>query len=509
MKVSKGSDLSRILRGVGILGLVSGLQAWAHESDPVVTVWQVNEIGTMGTSPDSEINAIVSGILADVERVRYDATDVYVDASGVPSHSVGPFPDGNPAGPSDLDSLFRIPRSTPGEGAHTDTPLSSIGVFVNGVTMYNQLDAMSYENEGVWNNNAIVVRADGMDSALGHPSPLMMGPPVAGSAYEHTHSSGAGVGHTHGEAITNVVVDGLYHYHQQPPLLRAQLGDDGSKHSPLIGFGFDGIPMYGPYGFDNTDGTGGVARIEPSYRLRSISDRTTLPDGTVLAGNLHGPAINVTYPLGYFVEDFEFVDGLGDLDKYNGRFAVTPEYPDGVYAYYATIDSVGDSAYPYLLGPQYYGTVIDENLNQNVSVPGGAVEFVPSSEGNYIISTSGSTNLFQNFRAQLVAPAGKDYQWKKNGSPMSDDAPRVIGVTGKVLTFNPIIAGDAGTYTVTYDDEAKSATETLTFAVSVTDPGLLPASSKSSRLIAFLTLILLGGLALAGGELLGRRKGAL
>lgn len=509
MIISMGSKASRVARGLACLSLCACVQAWGHETDPVVTVWQVNEIGTMGTSPDSEINAVVSGILADVERVRYDATNVYIDASGVPSHTVGPFNDGNPAGPSDVNSLFRIPRTTPGEGAHTNTPLSSIGVFVNGVTMYNQSDATSYENEGVWNNNAIVVRADGMDSALGHPSPLMMGPMAAGAAYDHTHASGAGIGHTHGDAATNVVVDGLYHYHQQPPLLRAQLGDDGSKHSPLIGFGFDGIPMYGPYGYDNTDGTGGVARIESSYRLRIITDRTTLPDGTVLAVNLQGPPINPTYPLGYFIEDFEYVDGLGDLDEYNGRFSVTPEYPDGVYVYYATIDSGGNSAYPYLLGPQFYGTVLNDNLNQNVSVAGGAVDYVPSSEGNYIVSTSGSTTVFENFRVQLVAPAGKDYQWKKNGSPMSDDAPRVIGVTGKVLTFNPVLASDAGTYTVTYDDEAKAAAETVTFVLSVANAGLLPASSSWSLLMGFGFITVFGTLAIASRWVALRRKGAL
>ncbi len=511
MNTWTGNAASHLVRGLIVLGLGVSAQVGAHEADPVVTVWQVNEIGTTGTSPNSEINAIVSGIWADVERVRFDATHVYIEASGVPSHSVGPFNDGNPAGPSDLNSLFRIPRTTPDEGAHTDTPLSSIGVFVNGVTMYNQLDAQSYENEGVWNNNAIVVRADGMDSGFGHPSPLMMGPGVSGdmSAYEHTHSSGAGIGHTHGDAIANVVVDGLYHYHQQPPLLRAQLGDDGSKHSPLIGFGFDGIPMYGPYGYDNTDGTGGVARIESSYQLRSISDRTTLPDGTVLAVNLQGPPINATYPLGYFVEDFEYVNGLGDLDEYNGRFAVTPEYPDGVYAYYATIDSGGNSAYPYLLGPQFYGNVFNDNLNQNVSVPGGAVDFLPSSEGNYIVSTSGSTTLFQNFRAQLVAPAGKNYQWKKDGSPMSDDAPRVIGVTGKVLTFSPLTFSDAGAYTVTYDDEAKASMETAAFVVTVVDAGLLPASSKSSLWVVFGLIVLLGAAAVARGGGLSRRSRAL
>lgn len=500
---------SRWVLGLAVLGSCCSGQAWAHETDPVIAAWMVNETGATGASPDSEINAIVSGILADVGRVRYSATDVYIDASGVPSHSVGPFNDGNPAGPSDLNSLFRIPRTPPGEGAHIDTPLSSIGVFVNGVTMYNQLDAQSYENEGVWNNNAIVVRADGMDSGLGHPSPLMMGPGASSeaAAYAHTHANGLGIGHTHEDAATNVVVNGLYHYHQQPPLLRAQLGDDGSKHSPILGFGFDGVPMYGPYGYANTDGTGGIARMQSSYRLRSISNRSTLPDGTVLPLNLQGPPINATYPLGYFVEDFEYVEGLGDLDAFNGRFAVTPEYPNGVYAYYATIDSGGNSAYPYLLGPQYYADVLNDNLNQNVSVPGAAVEFVPSSEGNYIVSTSGSSTAYEGFRTQLVAPAGKDYQWKKNGSLMTDDAPRVIGVTAKVLTLDPVIASDAGTYTVTYDDESKAAAETLTFVLSVADASTLPVASKSTLLVGFLAFTVLGVLALIGGGLLTKGKG--
>ena len=491
-------------RFIGVAAICVGLaaQTWAHETDPVIAAWMVNETGAMGTSPDSEINAVVSGILADVERVRYDGTDVYIDASGVPSHSVGPFNDGNPAGPSDLNSLFRIPRTTPAEGTHIDTPLSSIGVFVNGVTMYNQLDATSYENEGVWNNNAIVVRASGMDSGLGHPSPLMMGPGAGSeaSAYEHTHANGLGLGHTHDDVLTNVVVDGLYHYHQQPPLLRAQLGDDGSKHSPIIGFGFDGIPMYGPYGYANTNGTGGVTRMVSSYRLRSITDRSTLPDGTMLAANLHGPAISATYPLGYFVEDFEYVEGLGDLDEYNGLYAVTPEYPDGVYAYYATIDGGGNSAYPYLLGPQYYGDVLNDNLSQTVSVPGGVVDFVPSSEGNFIVNAAGWSSVFQGYRAQLVAPAGKDYQWKKDGVPMTDDAPRVIGVTGKVLTFTPVNASDAGTYTVTYDDEAKSATETATYVLTVVDPSSLPVTSRSGILVGFLLFTLVGVVLAIGAE---------
>jgi hypothetical protein len=35
---------------------------------------------------------------------------------------------------------------------------------------------------------------------------------------------------------------------------------------------------------------------------------------------------------------------------------VTPEYPNGTYAYFATVDSNWNSAYPYVVGPTFYGT---------------------------------------------------------------------------------------------------------------------------------------------------------
>ena len=41
---------------------------------------------------------------------------------------------------------------------------------------------------------------------------------------------------------------------------------------------------------------------------------------------------------GGFIEDFVFT-GEGDLDVHNGRYCITPDYPNGVYAYFATIDS--------------------------------------------------------------------------------------------------------------------------------------------------------------------------
>jgi hypothetical protein len=61
-----------------------------------------------------------------------------------------------------------------------------------------------------------------------------------------------------------------------------------------------------------------------------------------------------SFPVGFFVEDYEYT-GAGDLDEHNGRFCVTPEYPNGIYCYYATVDEDWNSAYPYLVGPTYYG----------------------------------------------------------------------------------------------------------------------------------------------------------
>ena len=372
------------------------------EVDPAITSWKRNTTGATGMSPNQTIHDCVSQYLADVSRVRYNATDVYINSESIPSHNVGPFPDGNPATPVGQDYLFMVPRDRPEAQAVPPEPtgLGNIGVFVNGVTMFNYLDATSYQNQGSWNQNAIVARANGFDSGLGHPAPGQTGPhptpPLgvmlphpASTGYIHSHHGLKGsLLHGHdkngihpvespgaGPVNKNATVEGAYHYHQQPVLLREQLGDDGTGHSPVLGWVFDGVPIYGPYGYDNPDGTGGVRSLDPGYQMRNISNRQTLPDGTVLSPGQYGPAVDSTYPLGYYVEDFEYVDGLGDLDEYNGRFGVTPEYPGGVYAYFATIDNEGSSAFPYLLGPNYYASVIGANLNQTVSVPPGAVNY--------------------------------------------------------------------------------------------------------------------------------------
>src|SRR5687768_4787784 len=263
--------------------------AAAAITHPAITSWKQNVTGLTGSSPNATINAYVSTIPADVQWVAYNATNAYVRASGVPSHPVGPFADGNPAVPSNRNRTFRIPLNPQvNNGTKTATGLGAIGVMVNGVPFYNASDARSYQNQNVWHQNANVAEAAGFDSGPGHPSPIMG---------------------------TSNPVQGAYHYHQSPATLINQIdpGNTGQHHSPIIGYAFDGYPIYGPYGFANADGTGGVERIESSYALRNITSRTHLASGTDVAD---GPAVSTQFPLGYYLEDFQFV-GNGDLDLYN------------------------------------------------------------------------------------------------------------------------------------------------------------------------------------------------
>ena len=57
-----------------------------------------------------------------------------------------------------------------------------------------------------------------------------------------------------------------------------------------------------------------------------------------------GRPSTAVYPEGFFIEDFTHkeVNDNAVLDKNNGRFCVTPEYPNGTYAYFACFSRLFD-----------------------------------------------------------------------------------------------------------------------------------------------------------------------
>jgi hypothetical protein len=82
----------------------------------------------------------------------------------------------------------------------------------------------------------------------------------------------------------------------------------------------------------------------------------------MLQGYDTGPDVSVVYPLGHYLEDYAFLGDFGkrqgrdyDLDELNGRWCVTPEFPQGTYAYFTTIDADGKPVYPYNMGRRYHG----------------------------------------------------------------------------------------------------------------------------------------------------------
>jgi len=123
------------------------------------------------------------------------------------------------------------------------------------------------------------------------------------------------------------------------------------KVSGIIGWAYDGNPIYGPFGYsDPEDETSTIKLISSGYQVNTsnIFDR---PSG---------------FGGGFFVEDYQFTNN-GDLDDKNGRFTKTKEFPNGVYAYVACIDSSGDPVFPYFIGNDYKSKTLEENVTLNQS----------------------------------------------------------------------------------------------------------------------------------------------
>jgi hypothetical protein len=318
------------------------------QTNPAITSWLQNttKTGTYYTSAGGS-TAISNGILVNCQQVQYSANSVYVKTRGIPAYPVGPYLDRNPNQAGDQNAIFKFPLNpVVNSGTKTATTGGNIGIFINGVALFDYRDGVAWNSitnalcggpgntmcpggmgaTQAWNRDAILAERAGFDCAKGHP---------AGTNYHHHQNPSAfKLDLTVLSTVCNTYdSDGLYVINP-------------SVHSPLLGFAYDGFPIYGAYGYANTDGTGGIVRIKSSYQLKTSRGTGTVPSST-------------TYPLGYFREDYQFVSNSGQdyLDIHNGRFCKTPEYPNGIYCYFATVDANHNSAYPYVVGPTFYGTV--------------------------------------------------------------------------------------------------------------------------------------------------------
>jgi len=303
---------------------------------------------------------------------------------------------------------------------------------------------------------------------------------------------------------------GEYAHLSNPIFLRYNLSDNLLKvgntytevqtdkdHSPILGWAYDGNPIYGPYGFSdpNTISSDPV-RMTTSYRIKtnrvngpdiypkivvevtnfgvdfvvgatitnqsaptsaefaggypalevlswnsSTGQLVVRPYGSFtnlpVVGNTlvqSAPAQSATvvsvgehYPLGTFIQDYEYVFNLGTLDEYNGRFCKTPEFPSGVYAYFVGIDASADGhpVFPYVIGDRfqavpnewnfantanhaYLPTDVTRYRDAYLNTDVDDIERTPNKESAELILENGDGTFGQDGETLALAPEDTD-----------------------------------------------------------------------------------------------------
>jgi hypothetical protein len=342
-----------------------------------------------------------------VQEVDSSASWIYIRSTGLASYNMGPWQNGAfPNLPVNQKILFRFPRTNAVPTTKTETGGGQIGIFVDGVEMFNSWDAFTWDPStsadtanytGYWNRDAYVNEGATFDP---------------GNAHQQN--------------------TGTYHYHASPIALRYLLGDHvdfnpatktyyedtnvPTKHSPILAWTADGFPVYGPYGYsDATNANSGIRRMISGYVLRNgqfgtdnlpVTGRLTIPQWAVrlynVSSNQTGAPLTGIHTNGCYMEDNDYLGDLinsntgtnfqqgvdFDLDEYNGRYCVTPEFPNGTYAYFVAISSNGTPVFPYNIGRGYYG-----------SPTGGSVTNISET---VVTNFLGNTNLASTLNAPGV-----------------------------------------------------------------------------------------------------------
>lgn len=322
-------------------------------------------------------------VYAGPQQIDYSTSWVYLKTPDLGTYLMGPWYD-NAAKtalfvnvPKNQNIITRFPRvpaipttKTGTQGLNVGGVMQdAVGFYVDGVAIFDPLDGFSYANgteaspgTGQWRRDAYVNESITFDKSFAHQQNI-----------------------------------GKYHNHANPFALRYQLGDNvvytsatgayaegdtsaPAKHSPIVGWMHDGLPLYGPYGYSSAmDATSGVRRMIGGFVLRNGAttgvDNLTTAGRTVPAWSLRnggtsvaGPAVSTTYPLGRYIEDNAYLGDLQkssgvyyqqgvdfDLNEYNVRYCVTPEFPNGTWAYFLNVTAAGAPQFPYICNRWFFG----------------------------------------------------------------------------------------------------------------------------------------------------------
>ena len=234
-------------------------------------------------------------------RWTCDGTERTLTANGIPDHPVGTFPNsGNPNSIStqSVSAAYTLNPEKTSTSTTLGGPRGVTGYILNGV----KIDAGT---AGTCSDN-------GTSCAM---APPMQGNWSIEALGQTSFNFGDDANHAH------VQPTGAYHYHGIPEGFVSRL--DKGVAMTHIGWAADGFPIYARYGYsDAMDTNSEVVTIQSSYQLKTTPE----PNRADVS----------MYPMGTFTQDYEFIEGSGHLDACNGRTGVTPEFPQGIYHYFAT-----------------------------------------------------------------------------------------------------------------------------------------------------------------------------
>jgi hypothetical protein len=242
-----------------------------------------------------------------------------ITSNGIPDHEPGKFPNRrNPNTISEQDYEFYVPLKPQAAEKPVRMRMQPFGVALNGVVFDPFANEFwKRDRESGWQYEPLSGQYDlGTDASNAHVQP-----------------------------------DGSYHYHGMPNGLIAMLNAGGLVRMLQIGWAADGYPIYAMNAHgDAKDPLSALKKMKSSYQLKS----GTRPDGDKGPGGKYD---------GLFVQDYEYVSGSGDLDECNGRFGVTPQFPEGTYYYMLTEE------FPFI--PRYFHGIPDRSFFRGPPPGGG------------------------------------------------------------------------------------------------------------------------------------------
>jgi len=391
---------------------------------------------------------------------------------------------------------------------HVKSPNNIIGITSIGVLLFSPGNGQRTTGGSgtVWNLNAAVAKIFDED--------IYGGAPIQGGVYNYRDNSF--IRNNAWGSITGSTWSGGSYV-------------DPSGHSKIVGWAIDGYPIYGPYGYINPVESGsGVTRMVSGYRQISLPTRPssrTLVSSVTVSGSrtfnvysvagigagmdltglaittatkilsifgtqltvdnpvtfTSGAVLNASYRPGIFLEDWVYSPiASTTLDSYNGRYCVTPEFPNGTYAYFTTQDSLGVPTYPYLVGPTFYGSLtIDSNdttLSSLTPSIGSLVPTFSSATRSYSLTVQNLTTSVQ-FTSVVNSPLST---LRINNTPiasgsLSSPISLAVGINTSTISVTSQYLS-TGTYTVSVE-RLRSGINTLR-SLSIGRGTLSPAFNK-------------------------------